>query len=138
MLTADHGFVDTTSETRLELGDHPRLADTLVLPLCGEGRVAFCYVDPARRGLFETYVAEELGDVCVAIENRELLAGDYFGLGEAHPRLAERIGHYALLMKENYVLRDRLMGEGDRPVHVGVHGGTSSAEMHVPLVLAEL
>jgi hypothetical protein len=137
ILTADHGFVDTLPETRLELGDHPRLADTLVLPLCGEGRVAFCYVDPAKRRLFETYVAEELGECCVAIDNRELLAGEYFGLGEPHPRLAERIGHYALLMKDNFVLRDRLMGEGERPLHVGVHGGTSSAEMYVPLVMAQ-
>ena len=136
IVTADHGFVDTTAETRLELDDHPRLADTLVLPLCGEGRVPFCYVDPAKRGLFESYVAEELGECCVAIENRELIEGGYFGLGEPHPRLAERIGHYALLMKDNFVLRDRLLGEGERPVHVGVHGGTTRAEMHVPLVMA--
>lgn len=138
VLTADHGFVDTTDETRLNLEDHPRLADTLVLPLCGESRAAYCYVDPAKRGLFEAYVADELADFCVAVENHELLAGGYFGLGEPHPRLAERIGHYALLMKENFVLRDHLMGEGERPVHVGVHGGTSSAEMYVPLVIADL
>ena len=138
LLTADHGFVDTAPETRLELDDHPRLADTLVLPLCGEGRVPFCYVDPAKRALFETYVSEELGDCCVAIANRELLSGAYFGLGEPHPRLGERVGHYALLMKDNFVLRDRLLGEGERPVHVGVHGGTTRAEMHVPMVMADV
>ncbi len=137
LLTADHGFVDTRADTRLALEDHPRLADTLVLPLCGEGRVPFCYVDPAKRGLFESYVAEELGEQCVAVDSRELLAGEYFGLGEPHPRLADRIGHYALLMKDNFVLRDRLMGEGERPVHVGAHGGTSSSEMYVPLVMAD-
>ncbi len=97
----------------------------------------FCYVDPAKRGLFESYVAEELGEQCVAVDSRELLAGEYFGLGEPHPRLADRIGHYALLMKDNFVLRDRLMGEGERPVHVGAHGGTSSSEMYVPLVMAD-
>ncbi len=138
VLTADHGFVDTTAETRLQLGDHPRLADTLVLPLCGEGRAVYCYVDPAKRALFEAYIAEELGECCTAVTKEELLAGEYFGLGESHPRLAERIGHYALLMKDNFVLRDHLMGERERPVHVGVHGGTSAAEMYVPLVLAQL
>lgn len=138
VLTADHGFIDTAPQTRLELADHPHLAETLVLPLCGEGRAVFCYVDPAQRGLFEAYVADELGDFCVAVENRDLLAGEYFGLGEPHARLAERIGHYVLIMKDNYVLRDRLMGEAERPVHVGVHGGTSAAEMHVPLVIAHL
>ena len=138
VLTADHGFIDTTAQTRLDLGDHPRLADTLTLPLCGEGRAAYCYVDPAKRGQFEAYVAEELADCCVAIDKQALLTGEYFGLGQPHPRLAERIGHYALLMKDNYVIRDRLMGEGERPVHVGVHGGTSRAEMYVPLVMAQV
>ena len=138
VLTADHGFIDTTSATRLDLGDHPRLADTLVLPLCGEGRAVYCYVDPAKRALFEAYVAEEFGDFCVAVDKEQMLANGYFGLGEPHPRLAERIGHYVLLMKDNFVLRDRLLGEAQRPVHVGVHGGVSAAEMHVPLVLAQL
>ena len=138
VLTADHGFVDTTPATRLELGDHPRLADTLVLPLCGEGRAVYCYVDPAKRALFEAYVAEELGACCTAIDKATLLAGEYFGLGEPHPRLAERIGHYVLIMKDNFVLRDRLMGERERPVHVGVHGGVSAEEMYVPLVLVQL
>jgi hypothetical protein len=74
----------------------------------------------------------------VAIEKEALLTGEYFGLGEPHPQLSSRIGHYVLLMKDNFVLRDRLLGEGERPVHVGVHGGTSAAEMVVPLVLAQL
>jgi predicted AlkP superfamily pyrophosphatase or phosphodiesterase len=138
ILTADHGFIDTTPETRLELSDHPRLADTLVLPLCGEGRAVYCYVDPGKREQFESYVAEQLGECCVAVHQQALLAGGYFGLGEPHARLADRIGHYVLIMKDNFVLRDRLVGEGARPVHVGVHGGTSSAEMHVPLVMAQL
>jgi len=137
VLTADHGFVDTTPDSRLELGDHPRLEETLVLPLCGEGRTVFCYVDPAKRALFETYVNDEMQACCTALASRDLVDGAYFGLGEPHPRLAERIGHYALLMKDNYVLRDRLMGEHARAVHVGVHGGTSAAEMYVPLVLAQ-
>ena len=137
-LTADHGFIDTTSATRLDLGDHPRLAETLVLPLCGEGRAVFCYVDPAKRAQFEAYVAEELGECCVAVEKEQALAQGYFGLGEPHPRLGERIGHYILLMKDNFVLRDHLLGEGERPLHIGVHGGVSAAEMQVPLVLAQL
>ena len=138
VLTADHGFIDTKPETRMDLSDHPRLAETLVLPLCGEGRAAYCYVDPEKRVLFEAYVAEELGECCVAMGKESLLAGEYFGLGEPHPQLASRIGHYVLLMKDNFVLRDRLLGEGERPVHVGVHGGASAAEMYVPLVVAQL
>ena len=137
VLTADHGFIDTVPATRLELEHHPRLAESLVLPLCGEGRAVFCYVDPAKRAQFESYVSEELGERCVAVAKEALLAQGYFGLGPAHPRLAERIGDYALIMKDNFVLRDRLLGERERHVHIGVHGGTSSAEMYVPLVVAQ-
>ena len=41
IVTADHGFVDTTEATRVDLRDHPDLAEMLVLPLCGEPRVAW-------------------------------------------------------------------------------------------------
>jgi hypothetical protein len=136
ILTADHGFVDTVPESHIDLADHPRLADTLVVPLCGEQRLAYCYVKPDRREDFETYVAEALGEHCDAIPAEVLLGEGYFGLGQPNPRLSDRIGHYALVMKENYVIRQRLLGERHPHVHVGVHGGTSDAEMHVPLVLA--
>ena len=39
-------------------------------------------------------------------------------------------------MKENYILKDWLVGE-ERYRHVGVHGGVSSAEMGVPLIVAQ-
>jgi len=136
VVCADHGFVDTEPDTRLRLSDHPRLAETLVVPLCGEPRVVFCYVDPAKREIFEGYVRDELGPCCEAVPSSELVERGYFGLGRPHPRLADRIGHYALLMKGSYVLRDRLVGERRKHEHVGVHGGTSSSEMLVPLVVA--
>lgn len=137
LVSADHGFVDTTPDTRIELADHPRLAETLVRPLCGEQRVAFCYVDPARREAFEQYVAEAMGEVCTAVPAAELMSGGYLGLGEAHPSLAHRIGDYALIMKENFAIRDPLPWERKAHDHIGVHGGVSGAEMHVPLVVAE-
>jgi len=40
--------------------DHPDLEKTLVLPLCGEPRVAYCYVHPDKTGQFERYVRNEL------------------------------------------------------------------------------
>ena len=135
VVTADHGFVDTTRRTRIELGDHPRLADTLVIPLCGEQRLAYCYVDPDKRDIFESYVAEELGEFCDAVPSEELVSRGYFGLGDPDPRLADRIGQYVLMMKDNYVIRQQLLGEPHPHDHVGVHGGTSDAEMYVPLVV---
>ncbi len=133
LVTADHGFIDTTPERTLRAADHPELADALVMPLCGEPRLPFCYIHPDRTDQFERYVREEMADIATLFPSEQLLREGRFGLGEAHPRLRDRIGHYALAMKENYVITSELPGE--QPLdHIGVHGGLSPDEMYVPLI----
>ena len=134
VITADHGQIDTTADDRLSLDDHPELADMLVLPLCGESRLPYCYLKPGREGAFERYVADELGHAAEAVPSAEALAAGWFGPGPAHPGLADRIGDYMLLMKGHYVLKDWLPHE-ERHVLVGVHGGLTDDEMRVPLVV---
>jgi len=135
IVTADHGFVDTRPETMIELDDHPALAGTLMLPFCGEPRVAYCYVRPGASGAFERYVESRLGHCATLTPSRELLAQGWFGPGAPHPRLADRIGHYAIIMKDGYAIRDCMPGDRPHPL-VGVHGGTTEDEMLVPLVVA--
>jgi arylsulfatase A-like enzyme len=135
IVTADHGVIDSDASRVIELDQHPELAETLRLPLCGERRVAYCYVRADRRAEFERYVALHLGAYAELFPSARLVAEDYFGIGPPHPRLAERIGDYTLIMKENYQIKDWLFGES-RHVHLGVHGGLSDEEMYVPLVLA--
>ncbi|HET9701877.1 MAG TPA: alkaline phosphatase family protein [Burkholderiales bacterium] len=135
VVTADHGFVDVPPGQTVQLESHPRLAETLVLPLCGEPRVAYCYVHPDRRGAFESYVGNELAQCATLIPSAELLAGNWFGLGPPHPRLAERIGHYALVMHDGWAVKDWVLGER-RHHHIGCHGGVSADEMLVPLIIA--
>jgi hypothetical protein len=134
VVTADHGFVDVPPERNIELDMHPALAETLVLPLCGERRAPYCYVHPERRADFERYVRERLAHACELHESRALIEEGWFGLGPPHPRLHERVGHYTLLMKENWTLKDWLTGER-RFVQAGVHGGTTADEMYVPLIV---
>lgn len=137
LVCADHGFIDTTSAHTIELAAHPRFAETLTLPLCGEPRVAYCYVRPARAAQFERYVNEELSAACWMIPAEQALAENMFGPGTAHPRLSDRIGDYLLLMKENYVINDQLRGE--KPFsQIGVHGGLTADELYVPLVVARV
>ncbi len=135
VVTADHGFIDTDPSRTIDLEDHPELADCLVLPLCGERRVAYCYVKPDRRECFESYVGSELGHCAELWRSAELMERGYFGLGVPHPGLLGRIGDYTLVMKENYVIKDWLPGER-RHAQIGVHGGVSEAEMWVPLMVA--
>ncbi|MDH3317158.1 MAG: alkaline phosphatase family protein [Gammaproteobacteria bacterium] len=135
IVTADHGFVDTDEQSWVELSGHPELGATLAVPLCGEPRAAYCYVHPDRRDEFEGYVRERLSHQCDLHKSEDLFARGYFGHGIPHPRLRERIGHYCLIMKGNYAIRDRLETEKHGKNMIGVHGGVSDAEMLVPLAL---
>jgi hypothetical protein len=135
IVTADHGQIDTTAADRVTLDDHPALADSLLLPLCGEPRAAYCYVRCGRREHFERYVRQHLSDVAELWPSEALLERGLFGLGKPSPRLAPRIGDYTLLMKGHHVIKDWLPGER-RYTQIGVHGGLSEAELYVPLVLA--
>lgn len=133
VLTADHGFIDTVAERRLDLADYPALAELLDAPLWGEPRVAYCKVRPGLAAEFMRRARALLEGKAAAYASADLVAAGWFGPGPSHPRLAERVGECTLVMAGDYTLRDWLPGER-RFVQVGVHGGTSADEMLIPLV----
>jgi len=136
LVTADHGLIDTAPERTIHLEQHPDLAATLTLPLCGEPRLAYCYVRPGRTRQFEDYVRGELGGRCHLLSSAQLIEEGWFGPPPWHPGLDDRVGDYALLMTDNWVIRDRLAAE--KPFRqIGVHGGLSPAELWVPLVMVD-
>jgi hypothetical protein len=137
IVTADHGLVDSPPDCKIELADHPELGDTLILPLCGEQRLAYCYIQPNTETLFESYVQNNLKQQVSLHRSEQLLENGYFGIGKAHPALIDRIGHYTLIMKENYTIKDWVVGE-QRHTNIGTHGGISEDEMYVPLILTEI
>ncbi|MEW5892241.1 MAG: alkaline phosphatase family protein [Pseudomonadota bacterium] len=137
LVTADHGFIDTTPADTVDLDDHPDLRQTLRLPLCGEPRVAYAYVRPGCEARFEGYIREHLADRLLLFRRDTVLERGWLGPGPAHPALAERLGDYVLIGQGRTILRDWLLGE-ERYRHVGVHGGLSASEMQVPLVALHL
>jgi hypothetical protein len=137
IVTADHGFIDTAAQQTIDLDDHPELRATLLLPLCGEARVAYAYVRAGREMQFEDYVRGRLGDRIRLLRSEEVLRQGWLGPGEAHHALLDRLGDYVLIPRGQTILRDWLKGE-QHHTHIGVHGGLSEAEMVVPLVVAPL
>jgi hypothetical protein len=137
LVTADHGQVDTVEADRIQLADHPALSQTLLLPLCGEPRAAFCYVRADQAEAFQQYCREHLGDRLDLWRSRDLIEQGLFGTGEPHPRLHERVGDYCLLARGNHVVQDSLPFEKPH-TQIGVHGGLSDAELMVPLSLFRL
>lgn len=135
--TADHGMVDSGAQQLVRLDDHPALADTLALPLCGDRRVAYCYVKREKRRAFEKYVDTALAQYATLFKSDELIEQGYFGLGPVHPRLPARVGDYTLIMKGKHGIKDWLPGER-RDIQIGAHSGVSEAEMYVPLIVANV
>ncbi|MDZ4384897.1 MAG: alkaline phosphatase family protein [Candidatus Moranbacteria bacterium] len=135
IVTADHGLIDTRESDRIiELKDHPEFVATLSMPLAGELRAAYCYVKPDRIGQFEDYVKRKFSQYCDMHKSVDLIEKNYFGLYEPDKRLKDRIGDYTLIMKENYIIKDSVLGE-EYKIFIGNHGGTSKEEMFVPLIV---
>ncbi|MDH4093891.1 MAG: alkaline phosphatase family protein [Betaproteobacteria bacterium] len=132
--SADHGFVDSEGADALDFADAPGLAALLRYPLCGESRAAFCHVQEGRAPEFIERAQGWLGDRARVCPSGELAAEGWFGPGEPHPRLAERIGDVALVMHGRTTVKDWTPGE---PRHrlIGHHGGASEEEMNIPLIV---
>jgi hypothetical protein len=133
IVCADHGLIDTSPDQSFQLDDYNALQESLVLPLCGEPRSAYCYLRPGREALFDETVSSLFQGLATAYPSSALIEQNWFGLGTPHPRLAERIGDRVLLMKQQAIFRDWLAQEKPHQM-IGVHGGLSHAELWVPLI----
>ncbi|MDO8667494.1 MAG: alkaline phosphatase family protein [bacterium] len=135
IVSADHGLINTREKDKIiELKDHPKFVETLAMPLSGEPRVAYCYVRPNKVRQFENYVNTVFKNCCEMHKSEDLIKNHYFGLFEPNKKLKDRIGDYILIMKENYIMKDFVLGE-KRNIYIGNHGGVSDEEMFVPLVV---
>lgn len=135
VVTSDHGFIDVPSHLRFHLDSLPQIAGCLDRPLCGGPRTPFAYVKPECEEAFAGLVEGRLGAHFVAVPSAELVQAGWFGPDAPEPRLLSRLGTHILLPKSSAYLVDHLPGEYLAPL-IGVHGGMSSAERRVPLIVA--
>ncbi|MBD3407728.1 MAG: hypothetical protein GF411_16540 [Candidatus Lokiarchaeota archaeon] len=136
LITADHGLIDTTPETRVYGADHPELMDSLIMPVCGDTRSGYCYVRPSKVDRFLNYIDDNLSYACDVKKSTDLVTEGWFGLDEPSSVFDGRIGDYVLMMKDNHAFLNSFPGH-EREIVVGHHGGTTEDEMYVPLILFE-
>lgn len=134
IITADHGIIDVPRSRVIDLKDHPKLKETLRLPLCGDFRYSYCYVKPEETKEFEYYVKTKLEHCCKLYKSNDLAKKNFFGLSSPSKIFLERIGDYIIIMKENYAIYDFLDNEKPK-YNIGDHGGLSRDEMLVPLIV---
>tara|TARA_Y100000310_G_C20701159_1_gene830000 strand:+ start:2508 stop:3677 length:1170 start_codon:yes stop_codon:yes gene_type:complete len=137
IISADHGLIDVPISKNIVITEHPKLMETLTAPVCGEGRLGYCYVKPSKVKEFERYVKTKLKHACYLYKSSDLLKKGYFGLFKPDKRFIDRIGDSVIVMKENYGLKDYLINSPRRRMNIGRHGGVSAEEMHVPLIVVE-
>ncbi|MHA1820703.1 MAG: alkaline phosphatase family protein [Promethearchaeota archaeon] len=133
-ITADHGMIDIPESNQIWMENHRKLDKCLILPLCGEARVPFFYLKPNKEEEFKAYINEHLAEYGTLYSSYDLLKSNIFGLGKPHPSFEDRIGNYIMIMKDNYTLRDVILGE-KRPRLIGHHGGLSKEELYIPLII---
>jgi len=134
IVTADHGLVNRSKDKIIDLKNHPKLQDMLVVPLTGDARTVYCYVRPDATKQFEKYVKTKLRKFCELYKSDDLIERGFFGLYKPHKKLKDRVGDYTIIMKENYIIQDHVPG-AEKKNHIGRHGGISKEEMYVPLIV---
>jgi hypothetical protein len=117
IVTADHGFIDTTPADTLDLDDHPDLRATLLLPLCGEPRMAYAYVRAGRERQFEEIVQSRFGERVWLMKSEEVLSRGWLGPGPAHPALQDRLGDYVLIPARSHHPARLAQGRGTSHPH---------------------
>ena len=135
VITADHGLIDTKEENKIiRLENYPEMQSCLELPLSGDPRAAYCYVNKSKTRQFEFYVKKEFSKACWLYKSGDLIKKNYFGLQKPNKNLSKRVGNYTLIMKDNYIIKDFVQGE-EQKNFIGNHGGISREEMFVPLIV---
>jgi len=129
IISADHGLINTKEKDKIiELKNHPKFVETL------EPRAVYCYVRSGKVKQFESYVKTVFKKCCKMYESDDLIKDNYFGLFKPNEKLKDRVGDYVLIMKENYIMKDLVLGE-KRKIYIGNHGGMSQEEMFVPVIV---
>ncbi len=132
LVLADHGMVDPSPESRIEIDDEPGLRDGVAL-VGGEARFRQLY---CRGGAVDDVLATwraVLGTRAEVLSRDEALARGWFGAVTplARPRVGDVVvactGDHAVLSKVDFPVEPRL---------IGMHGSLTADEMLVPVLVS--
>ena len=135
IVVADHGLINISKESEIWVKDIPGLEECLTAPITGEPRVRDCFVKTSKVKDFEEIIESNMSQYCWCFKGMQLIEDNFYGLGTPNKKLFDRVGHYVLIMKDNYVLRDKHeKHEQYGKTEKASHGAFSDDEMLVPLI----
>ncbi|MET0862863.1 MAG: nucleotide pyrophosphatase/phosphodiesterase family protein [Nakamurella sp.] len=136
LITADHGMVDVPHGYRMDLADHPRLAEQLSV-LGGEGRFAQAYCPPGSTIDDAATLAADLsavvGDRALVRTRAAAIAEGWFG--PVDERVRGRIGDVLVAGVGPFTLVDSRTARPQVLALIGQHGSLTEQEQLVPLLM---
>ncbi|MBW6451588.1 MAG: alkaline phosphatase family protein [DPANN group archaeon] len=138
IIVADHGLIDVEIDKQIWVENIEGLSECLTIPLTGESRLRYCFVRPHKVKDFERIMKTKLSKYCWCYKGEELIKQNLYGLGKPNKKIFDRVGDYVLIMKDNYLLNDKLANfEKPKRSLKSHHGGVSPDEMLVPLIVLD-
>ncbi len=127
IVTADHGHIDT-GISRLQ--DHPAITDCLERLPALEPRVMTFFVKKGMKKVFVREFKKVYGEHFELLTKKEVLERKLFGTGPEHERFRDMLGDYLAVATDDL----SIMFTEEKPWKT-MHGGISSNEMKVPLII---
>ncbi len=133
LVTADHGMVDVPLGARLDLAEDADLARGVPLS-GGEPRAPMLYCAPGEADAVLARWRERLGPDAQVLARDEAVAAGWFG--PVAPHVLPRIGDVVVSCAPGTSVHDSRTQRPQLKGLVGMHGGRTDDETHVPLLVA--
>ncbi len=131
LVVADHGMVDSTKDTHIDIDETPALRDGVSL-LGGEARFRHVY---CHGGAVESVAAtwrETLGDRATVLTRDEAIERGWFG--PVDPQVRRRLGDVVVAAHDAWALMSSKDFAYEMTL-VGLHGSLTEREMHIPILV---
>ncbi len=133
LISADHG--QTSLREIRDIADLPALLDMLSMLPNGCSRATNFFVKSGFKQKFVKMVHHYFDDKFVLFSRDEIIEKNLLGVGTPHDEFYSTIGDYMLCAIDNAEIVCSTIYGHPAPSPLGVHGGLTTDEMRVPLII---
>lgn len=135
LLTADHGHIHTPILDKYDMSRNADINQHLTMVPTGENRLPYLFPRSGHEEQLFTVLKQTYGDDFLPLRSQDAIRFGLFGNGNHHPFLADRLGDWILIPKDDAYLW--WWWQKENPL-LGRHGALSPQEMLVPFFALEL
>lgn len=136
IVTADHGQITSLQRDTIVIDHTHKMLEFMNMPPWGESRAMFVEVKESRRAEFDRYMNSKFGRIAVTLDSDDAIESGLFGARKVPEEVRYRFGTHLIIPKGHsslyYMHPGKVLRKYDK---MGLHGGLSEEEMHVPLLI---